>query len=102
MEVTYGETPIIVPTTATNTELTTYLWNNGATGMLGEFDHKSLTFTTWELAGPTTWLHRPAIISPPNSCIGIDTTPVRKWQGPQGQEWILLPSSAWRLLQRAH
>lgn len=101
MEVMYGESSVSVPVTATNTTITTYLWNSGDTGVLGEFDHMALTFNAWELAGPTTWIPRPDIITPPTTCIGIDTTPARKWQGPQGQEWILLPSSAWRLIRRA-
>jgi len=101
MKVAYGETPVQVPANAYTTEITTYFWTNARFGaaFLGEFDSVVQTFTAWELVGPTSWLLRPEILAPPLDCIGMDTTSAQKWRGPQAQEWLLLPSSAWRLLQ---
>ena len=73
MEVSFGDGPLTVPSDATNTEITTYIWP----GFLGEFDHGSLELRVWELVGATTWLPRPDIHAPPRDCIGSETTPVR-------------------------
>jgi hypothetical protein len=55
------------------TEITAYLW----AGFLGEWDSEKETFCAWEIISPYQWKQRPDIVSPPKSCIGITTTPVR-------------------------
>ena len=93
MEVTFGDSPITVPSVTHQTEITTYMWP----GFLGEFDHSALTFTAWELIGPTRWLPRPDIVAPPLHCIGSETVLTRTWvQGPQ--RWAQ-QGSLWRLQQ---
>jgi len=73
MQVNYSnEAPA---TTATNTEITTYMWP----GFLGEFDHTTLVFTAWELKGPTLWIPRPDIAGPPFECMGVCTTKTQIW-----------------------
>jgi len=74
-EVAYFTEGVTVPPTATNTEITTYMWP----GFLGEFDHGSLSFTAWELVGPTSWLRCPDITGPPHDCIGICTVVTQQW-----------------------
>ncbi len=93
MQVEYGKTPIIVPYNAINTEITTYMWP----GFLGEFDHTALTFTAWELVGPTRWLPRPDIVAPPLHCIGSETVLTRIWN--QGSQQWSQQGSLWRLQQ---
>ena len=76
-EVAYFTEGIVVPSAATNTEITTYMWP----GFLGEFDHGALTFMAWELVGPTTWSRRPDVTGPPHDCIGVCTVVTRQWVG---------------------
>ena len=76
-EVTYFTKGVEIPATATNTEITTYMWP----GFLGEFDHGSLVFTAWELVGPVSWLLRPDIVGPPHDCLGVCTMVTRQWVG---------------------
>jgi len=95
MEVSYGESPVHVPNDATNTDITTYMWP----GFLGEFDHEALSFTAWELTGPTTWTLRPDIIAPPYTCIGVASTVTQTWVLPQkGEQWSR-QGSLWRCLR---
>jgi hypothetical protein len=74
-EVTYFTEGVEVPATATNTEITTYMWP----GFLGEFDHGTLTFTAWELVDSSRWLSRSDIMAPPLDCIGVCTVVTRQW-----------------------
>jgi len=86
-------------------EITTYMWP----GFLGEFDHSTLVFTTWELAGPTLWIPRPDIVTPPLECIGVCTTKTRTWTLPsspsslstqeQQEQWIQQGQVSRRLVQ---
>jgi hypothetical protein len=88
MEVRYT-TNLPIPPAALNTEITTYLWP----GFLGEFDHTTLVFTTWELVGPTQWRPRPDLVAPPFDCMGQCTIPSQVWrQGPE--HWICQGSVA--------
>lgn len=82
MEVSYQE-GLPHPVNATNTEITTYMWP----GFLGEFDHSTLLFQVWELVGPTTWIPRPDILSPPYTCIGTHSAFIYKWKDSQA-EWV--------------
>ena len=75
MNVSYSAAVAAAVAAAESKEITTYMWP----GFLGEFDHSTLEFTVWELAGPTLWIPRPTIVAPPMTCIGIATTPK---QGP--------------------
>ena len=74
-EVAYFTEGVEVPATATNTEITTYMWP----GFLGEFDHGTLTFTAWELVDSSRWLRRSDIMAPPMDCIGVCTVATRQW-----------------------
>ena len=80
-------------------EITTYMWP----GFLGEFDHSTLVFTTWELAGPTLWIPRPDIVAPPLECIGVCTTKTRTWivqaQEQEKEQWIQQGQVSRRLAQ---
>lgn len=94
MDVTYGETPMAIPSDAKQTEITTYMWP----GFLGELDHTTSEFVAWELTGPSRWTPRPDIVAPPYSCIGIETTKVWRWtSSPQDVvKWLALDPSLWR------
>jgi len=81
MEVIYSTEPIPLGS-AEITEITTYMWP----GFLGEFDHTTLVFTAWELAGPTFWIPRPDIAGPPYECMGVCTMKTQVWTSAQQQK----------------
>lgn len=95
MEVTYGESTIAIPKTANHTEITTYMWP----GFLAEFYQSTGLFDTWELVGATRWRHRPDIIAPPFSCLGVDQATGYHWITGDGARWLAYPDSTlWRKL----
>lgn len=82
---------MVIPSDAKQTEITTYLWP----GFLGEYDHETAEFVAWELVSPTRWTHRPDIVAPPYSCIGVETTPGWRWTSLEAR-WLALGPSLWR------
>jgi hypothetical protein len=95
MQVTYGTTPVTVPPTALNTEITTYVWP----GFLGEFVHRTQEFNAWALVGLDMWVPRPDIVAPPLTCIGVDTATVKRFVLSES-EWTLYDTVTplWRQL----
>jgi hypothetical protein len=67
--VTYGISTIPKTATARHVTITSYLWP----AFVGEWIEQEQQFVVWELICSTTWKRREDIVSPPKTCIGIQT-----------------------------